>query len=96
MNKVALVTGGSRGIGRAICIGLAKKGYNIVIAAKSVTENSNLPGTIYSVANEINKIGVKSMPIKVDMRYKEDIENLVHAIENRFNRLDIVINNAGV
>lgn len=95
MNKVALVTGGSRGIGRAICLGLAKKGYNLVIAAKSVTENKNLPGTIYSVADEVREMGVEALPIKTDMRSKEDIDNLVDSVQSNFNRLDVLVNNAG-
>jgi len=95
MNKVAIVTGGSRGIGRAICLGLAKKGYDVVIAAKSVTENPNLPGTIYSVADEVRSLGVKAMPIKVDMRDKSNIEDLVSSVRSNFSRLDMLVNNAG-
>ena len=58
MNKLALVTGSSRGIGREIALGLSKKGYNLVVASKSVTENKDLPSTIYSVANEIRNMGL--------------------------------------
>ena len=49
MSKVAVVTGASRGIGRIACHALAKNGYHIIIAAKSINENEKLPGTIYSV-----------------------------------------------
>lgn len=95
MNKVAIVTGGSRGIGRAICLGLAEKGYNIVIAAKTVSENEKLPGTIYSVADEVRDLGVKALPIKVDMRDKNNIEDLVNSVKSNFSRLDVLVNNAG-
>ena len=53
MNKIAIVTGASRGIGRIVSHKLAENGYTVVIAAKSVEENNKLPGTIYSVQKEI-------------------------------------------
>ena len=95
MNKIALITGSSRGIGRSMALGLAKKGYNIVLAAKSVNESENLPGTIYSVADEVEKLGVKALPIKTDLRKIEDITNLTNNINKEFGRLDVLINNAG-
>ena len=95
MNKVALVTGGSRGIGRAICLGLAKKGYNVVIAAKSVTEDPKLPGTIFSVAEEVKQIGVDALRRRVDMRTTDDIDNLLKIIDKKYSRLDVLVNNAG-
>ena len=95
MNKIALITGSSRGIGRSIALGLANKGYNIVLAAKSVRESDNLPGTIYSVAEEIEKIGVKALPIKTDLRKIEDIKNLTNNINKEFGKLDVLVNNAG-
>ena len=94
MSKVALITGASRGIGRALSIGLAEKGYNIVVAAKSTKNDSKLPGTIYSVAEEVEQYGVKALPIKVDLRNDNDIEKLVERTENEFGKLDVLINNA--
>lgn len=95
MNKVALITGATRGIGRSLALGLAKNGYNIVVAGKTTTEIPNLPGTIYSVSEEVEKIGTKALPIKVDLRDNNEIENLVMKTEEHFGRLDVLINNAG-
>jgi citronellol/citronellal dehydrogenase len=95
MNKVALVTGSSRGIGREIALGLAKKGYNLVVASKSVTENKDLPSTIYSVANEIRNMGVDALPIQVDVRNDEQVKNMVKQIDYRYGKLDVLINNVG-
>ena len=95
MNKVALITGSTRGIGKALSIGLAKNGYNIVITGKTVNENHNLPGTIYSVANEVEKEGVKALPILLDVRDERSVINMFKTIKSKFNRLDIIINNAG-
>jgi len=95
MNKVALITGSTRGIGKALSIGLAKKGYNIVVTGKTIDTNPNLPGTIYSVANEVEKEGVKALSIQLDVRDEESVIDMYKTIKNKFNRLDIIINNAG-
>jgi len=95
MNKVALITGATRGIGRALALGLSNKGYDIVIAGKTTEYNPKIPGTIYSVAKEVEIIGTKALPIKTDMRNYNDIENLINKTKETFGRLDIVINNAG-
>lgn len=92
--KVAIITGASRGIGRVCAIALAKQGCNIVIAAKSTTDTPKLPGTIYSVASELEAIGVQSLPVKVDMRNLDDIKECVRLTVEKFGRIDIVINNA--
>jgi len=92
--KVAIITGATRGIGKACAIALAKQGCNIVVAAKSVTDEPSLPGSIYSVAKEIENFGVKAFPVKTDIRKLDDIKNCVHLTEVEFGRIDILINNA--
>ena len=74
MRKVAIVTGASRGIGRIVCHKLAENGYNLVIAAKSIQENTALPGTIYKVTKEIKyKYNVEVFPLQIDVRNCQDM-----------------------
>jgi len=92
--KVAIITGATRGIGKCCAVALAKQGCNIVIAAKSVTEDPRLPGTIYTVATELEALGVKALPVRVDMRNLDDIKECVRLTVETFGRIDIVLNNA--
>merc|ERR1719403_270215 len=92
--KVAIVTGGTRGIGRQCVLALAEQGCNVVIAAKSVTEKPNLPGTIYSVAEEARKFGVKALPFRLDVRDWQNVKACVEETEKTFGRIDILVNNA--
>ena len=93
-NKTVLITGASRGIGKAIALRLAKEGANIVIAAKSVEEDPRLGGTIFSVAEEVEAAGGKALAVQVDIRYEEQIQAMVQKAVEKFGGIDIVINNA--
>lgn len=92
--KVAIISGSSRGIGRECALALARLGCNIVVAAKTVTPNPKLPGTIYTVAAEVRALGVEALACQVDLRKLESIEKCVEATIQKFGRVDIVINNA--
>ncbi len=93
--RVAVITGASRGIGRALALGLAKAGCHIVIAAKSTTSTDKLPGSIFTVAAEVEALGAAALPVQVDVRDAEQIENMVAKTWERFGRIDLLINNAG-
>jgi citronellol/citronellal dehydrogenase len=93
-NKTVLITGGSRGIGKAIAMRLAKEGANIAIAAKTTEPHPKLEGTIYTAAEEIEKLGVKVLPLQCDIRNEEQIENAVNKTVEAFDGIDILINNA--
>jgi citronellol/citronellal dehydrogenase len=90
----ALITGGSRGIGKAIAEKLAKQGYNIAIAAKTTEAHPKLEGTIYSAAKEIEALGVKCLPLQCDIRYEDHIQAAVEETVKTFGGIDILINNA--
>jgi len=93
-NKTVLITGASRGIGKAIALRLAAEGANIIIAAKSITENEKLGGTIYSTAEEVERAGGKALPVQVDIRFEEQINNAVAQAVQAFGGIDILVNNA--
>jgi citronellol/citronellal dehydrogenase len=93
-NKTVFITGASRGIGKAIALRLAKEGANIVVAAKSVTEDPRLGGTIYSAAEEIEKAGGKALPLQLDIRNDEQVTEAVKKAADTFGGIDILINNA--
>jgi citronellol/citronellal dehydrogenase len=88
------VTGGSRGIGRAIALRAARDGANVVIAAKSATPHPKLPGTIFTVADEIEAAGGKALPLEVDVRDDQRITSAVAEAAAHFGGIDVVVNNA--
>lgn len=92
--KVAIITGSTRGIGKKCAIALAKQGCNIVVAAKTVKDEPTLPGTIYSVAEELERLGVQALPVRVNVRDVKSIEECVRLTVEKFGRIDILINNA--
>ncbi len=93
-NKTAIITGATRGIGKAIALRLAQAGANIVIAAKSVEENSKLGGTIFSAAEEIISAGGKALPVQCDLRFEEQVQHVVQQAVDTFGGIDILVNNA--
>jgi citronellol/citronellal dehydrogenase len=93
-NRTVIITGASRGIGKAIALKLAKEGANIVIAAKSVEENPKLEGTIFSAAKEIEAAGGKALPVQCDIRFEDQIKVVVEKAAEIFGGIDILINNA--
>ena len=90
MDKCALITGATRGIGKQIAITLAKQGYNIALNYRK--ENEELENT----KKEIEKIGVQILAVKGDVANFEDCENFVKQVIERFGQIDVLVNNAGI
>jgi len=86
-NKVVLITGASRGIGRAIAIGMAKAGADVAIASRKIYD-------LEKVAAEINKNGRKCLPFAAHIGKMEEINTLVQNVLKEFGKIDILINNA--
>ena len=102
-DRVVIVTGGSRGIGRAICVGLGARGYRVVVAARSQTEAPGqgpfaryASGTIHDTARLITEQGGTAVGIRCDLTRVEDIRALVSATLDQFGRIDALVHNAGL
>lgn len=93
-NKTIVITGASRGIGKAIALRFAREGANIVIAAKTTTENAKLGGTIYSSAKEIEEAGGKALAMQCDIRDEKQIQAVADKAAETFGGIDILVNNA--
>jgi len=93
--KKVLITGGSRGIGKAIAMRLAAEGADIAIVGKTAEPNPKLEGTIYTAAEEIAKAGAGNvLPIQGDIRFEDSIEQIVKTTVDKFGGIDILVNNA--
>lgn len=91
MNKAALVTGSSRGIGKAIITDFAKKGYNVVINyIKEYNEAERLKEKLE------NEYSIRALTIKADVSNEDEVQEMVANIKKEFKRIDVLVNNAGI
>ncbi|MBI3443058.1 SDR family oxidoreductase [Candidatus Woesebacteria bacterium] len=89
-DKIAIVTGGSSGIGKAIVMAFARQGFNVVFTYNSKRKESE------DIVKEVEKLGVKALAVKVDMHSEDDIQKLFEITKEKFKTLDILVNNAGI
>jgi citronellol/citronellal dehydrogenase len=94
-DRTVFITGGSRGIGRAIALACARQGAKVVIAAKSDTPHPKLPGTIHTVADEVRAAGGQALPLVLDVRDEKQVRQRVEDAAQHFGGIDALVNNAG-
>ena len=92
--KTVFITGASRGIGKAIAIKAAQEGANIVIASKTSEPHPKLEGTIHETAAAVLAAGGQALPVVVDIRFEEQIQEAVKTAVDTFGGIDILVNNA--
>ena len=92
--KTLFITGASRGIGKAIGLAAARRGANVVVAAKTKVKHPKLPGTIFTAAQEIEAAGGKALPVECDIREEEQVQAAMKAGAERFGGIDVLVNNA--
>lgn len=88
-NRIAVITGGGRGIGRSTAIHFASEGADVALIARSADE-------IESVSDEIRSMGRKSIPVKADISQEGDVNKAFSQIQNSLGPVDILVNNAGI
>jgi 3-oxoacyl-[acyl-carrier protein] reductase len=88
-SKVAIITGASKGIGRAIALGYAREGAHVTLAARSAD-------LLEEAAREIRTLGVRALPVPSDVTDEEAVKRMVKATLDEFGRIDILVNNAGM
>ncbi len=93
-DRVVFITGGSRGIGRAIALRCARDGAKVVVAAKTAEPHPKLEGTIHTVAKEIEEAGGQALPVQTDARDDDQVKAAIDLTVETFGGLDIVVNNA--
>ena len=95
--RVAIVTGASRGLGKAMALGLAREGAAVVVAARTEREDPNgLEGTIHRTAEGIRALGGSCLAVRCDVTCEDQVESMVQATMREFGSIDILVNNAGI
>ena len=92
--KVVIITGASRGVGKQAAIDFARRGANVVLAARTVDPDPSVPGTIGETLKEIEDAGGQAIAIATDLALEADLKALVDAAVARFGGVDILVNNA--
>ena len=92
--KTIFVTGSSRGIGREIALRCARDGAQLVITGKTVAAHAKLPGTILTVADEVEQAGGRALAIQLDVRDEQAIQAAVEQAAQHFGSIDVLVNNA--
>ncbi len=96
-DRVAIVTGSSRGIGKGLAIGFAKEGAKVVVMARTdAPGRSRLPGTIHETAEQIRATGGECLPIRCDLTSAEDRSALIRQVIDAYDRIDVLVNNAAI
>jgi len=93
-NKTLFITGATRGIGRAIALRCARDGARVVITGKTATAHAKLPGTIHSVAAEVEQAGGQALAIQLDVRDEQALQGAVVQAATHFGGIDVLVNNA--
>jgi len=88
--KVAIVTGGKSGIGRAIALALAEAGADVAVCSRGLED-----GELRNVAAQIEKLGRRSLAVRADITCQSDVDSMVKGVVDEFGHLDILVNNAG-
>ncbi|MBI1173957.1 MAG: SDR family NAD(P)-dependent oxidoreductase [Sideroxydans sp.] len=92
--KTIFITGASRGIGREIALRCARDGANLVITGKTAEPHPGLPGTIHTVAAEVEQAGGRALPVRLDVRDEQAVQAAVAQAAQHFGGLDVLVNNA--
>jgi len=93
--KTLVITGASRGIGRAIAIRAARDGANIAVLGKTETPHPHLSGTIHEVVVEVEAAGGRALAIATDVRFEDQVERAIERTVAEFGQIDVLVNNAG-
>src|SRR5207344_2352668 len=91
-DRVALVTGASRGVGKALALRLAAEGCDVVVAAKTTVDDPKHPGTIHETARAIEALGRRALAAELDVRDDTAIERVVKQTLDRWGRIDFLVN----
>jgi NAD(P)-dependent dehydrogenase (short-subunit alcohol dehydrogenase family) len=92
--KVVVITGASRGMGKQAALGFARRGANLVIAARTVEPDGSLPGSLGETVRQIEALGAGVLPVQTDIAREADLKRLVEAAVARFGGIDVLVNNA--
>src|ERR1700684_1931536 len=96
-DKVVVVTGASRGLGKSLAKGFAREGATVVVTARTESgEPSKLPGTIHETVEEIEAAGGRAVALRCDVTRQDQVDEMVAQTLERLGRIDVLVNNAGI
>lgn len=95
-DKVVLITGASRGIGKVIALQMAKDGARVVVTARTETPTDEYPGSIHETVKQISAMGGAGIALRLDVTDDAAIKDVVHKVKGEYGRIDVLVNNAGI